>query len=149
MKAKTVSSSTKKARPAANKKAVSASKARPASAAKKMKPASSPKPASLAQQKQELHEEVLAFATAAFKRNRIAYFVHDTERKEGAYIMCIAVEGEPGFYKMDWGWHCSFSKARTETSLMNKKLGLNEEQVNEIIISTMGPQVPQKKKRKL
>jgi hypothetical protein len=55
--------------------------------------------------------------------------------------MCVAVEGEAGFYKMDWGWHCSFAKAQAETALMNKKLGLNEEEVNKIIISTMGKPV--------
>jgi len=151
MKTKTVSPSTKKTRSVAKRKTVSASKAKPASAAKKKKPASSSKekPGSLAKQKRELHDQVMGFVATAFKGKRIAYFVRDSERtKEGAYIMCVAVEGESGFYKMDWGWHCSFTKARTETALMNKKLGLNEEQVNEIIISTMGPQVPQKKQRR-
>ena len=75
----------------------------------------------------------------------MAYFVSDAERKEGAYIMCVAVEGEAGFYKIDWGWHCSLAQARAETALMNKKLGLNEEEVNSIIISTMGPVVRRKK----
>jgi hypothetical protein len=40
---------------------------------------------------------------------------------------------------------CSSTKAKTETALMNKKLGLNEEKVNELIISTMGPPIRQKK----
>jgi hypothetical protein len=46
---------------------------------------------------------------------------------------------------MDWGWHCSLAKARAETALMNRKLGLNEEEVNRIIISTMGPVIRKKK----
>ena len=81
----------------------------------------------------------MEFVASAFKGKRMAYFVNSAERKEGAYIMCFAVEGEAGFYKMDWGWHCSLARARAETALMNKKLGLSEEEVNRIIISTMGP----------
>lgn len=158
MKAKTVSPSKKKAGSIAKKKPVSTSKRKPvsitrkkvAAPAKKKKPVSPSKgkPVPLAKQKLELHKQVMEFAATAFKGKRIAFFALDTERKEGAYILCVAVEGEPGFYKMDWGWHCSFTKAKAETALMNKKLGLNEEEVNEIIISTMGPPIRQKKKRR-
>jgi hypothetical protein len=159
MKIKTVPSSKKKAGPAAKKKTVSSSKGKPGSVAKKKvavpvkkrKPVtpSKAKPVSLAKKKLELHDQVMEFVTTAFKGKRTAYFVRDIEKnEEGAYIMCVAVEGEPGFYKMDWGWHCSFTKAKTETALMNKKLGLNEEAVNEIIISTMKPFARQKKKRR-
>jgi hypothetical protein len=156
MKAKTVSPSKKKAGSIAKKKSVSTSKGKPASVtkkkvavpAKKKKPVSPSggKPVSLAKMKLELHKQVMEFAATDFKDRRIAYFVLDIERtEEGAYIMCVAVEGEPGFYKMDWGWHCGFTKAKTETALMNKKLGLTEEEVNEIIISTMGPSTRRKK----
>jgi hypothetical protein len=154
MKAKTVSPSKKKAGSTAKKKPLSTPKGKPASItkkkvaapAKKKKPLSSPKekPVSLAKKKRELHDQFMEFAASAFKDKRTAYFVLDTERtKEGAYIMCVAIEGESGFYKMDWGWHCSFTKAKAETALMNKKLGLNEEEVNKIIISTMGPPIRQ------
>ncbi|MEK6744357.1 MAG: hypothetical protein AABZ15_12135 [Nitrospirota bacterium] len=149
MKAKTVSPSKKRAGSVAKKKTLSTSKKRPAAAAAKKRPeaASKEKPVALAQQKRELHKQVMEFVTSAFEGNRMAYFVSDGERKEGAYIMCFAVEGEAGFYKMDWGWHCSLAQARAETVLMNKKLGLNEEEVNRIIISTMGPVIRQKKQR--
>jgi hypothetical protein len=156
MKAKTVSRSKKKAGTAAKKKTVSTpkkktvsvAKKKVAAPAKKKRPVSSSKgkPISLAKKKLELHDQVMEFAATAFKGKRIAYFVRDIEcTKEGAYIMCVAVENEPGFYKMDWAWHCSFAKAKTETALMNKKLGLNEIKVNEIIISTMGPLTRRKK----
>ena len=157
MKAKTVSPSKKKA--GSKKKPLSTSKGKPvsiakkkvAAPAKKKKPLSSPKekPVSLAKKKRELHDQLMEFAASAFKDKRTAYFVLDTERtEEGAYIMCVAIEGESGFYKMDWGWHCSFTKAKAETALMNKKLGLNEEEVNKIIISTMGPPIRRQKKRR-
>lgn len=134
MKAETVSSSKKKAGSTAKKKPLSPSKGKPLSIAKK---------------KLELYNQVAEFVASAFKGKRTAYFVLDTERtKEGAYIMCFAIEGEAGFYKLDWGWHCSFTKAKAETALMNKKLGLNEEEVNKIIISTMGPPIRQEKKRR-
>jgi len=156
MKAKTISPSKKKTGSIAKRKPVSTSKGKPVSVtkknvaapAKKKEPVSPSegKPVSLAKKKLELHKQLMEFAASAFKDKRIAYFVRDIERtKEGAYIMCVAVEGEPGFYKMDWGWHCSFTKAKAETALMNKKLGLNEEEVNKIIISTMGPLIRQKK----
>lgn len=146
MKAKTLSPSKKKAGSGAEKKTLSASKKSPAAAAK-IRPgaASKGKPVSLARQKLELHKQVMEFVASAFKGKRMAYFVSGAERKERAYSMCFAVEGEAGFYKADWGWHCSLAIARAETALMNKKLGLNEEEVNRIIISTMGPVVRQKK----
>jgi hypothetical protein len=148
MKAKTVSPSKKKAGSVAKKKTLSTSKKKPAAAAKKRPGAASKgKPVSLAKQKLELQKQVMEFVTSAFKGKRMAYFVSDAERKEGAYIMCLAVEGEAGFYKMDWGWHCSLAQARAETALMNKKLGLSEEEVNRIIISTKGPVIRQKKQR--
>ena len=147
MKAKTPAPSKKKAGSAAKKKTLSTSKKKPAAAAPKKRPgaASKEKPVSLAKRKLELHKQVMEVVASAFKGRRTAYFVNGTERKEGAYIMCFAVEGEAGFYKMDWGWHCSLAQARAETALMNKKLGLNEEEVNRIIISTMGPVVRRKK----
>jgi len=147
MKAKTVAPSKKKTGAVAKKKTLSKAKKKPAAAAAKKKPvaASKERPVSLAQQKRELHNEVKEFVAAAYKGRRMAYFVSSAERKAGAYTMCFAVEGEPGFYKIDWGWHCSLAEARTETALMNKKLGLNEEEVNRIIISTMGPEKRAKK----
>lgn len=92
------------------------------------------KPVSIARKKLELRNEVEVY----FKGKPIAYFVVENERtKDGAYIVCVAVEGEAGFYKMDWAWHSSFAKAKAETALLNEKLGLSEEEVNSIIISTM------------
>jgi hypothetical protein len=146
MKAKTASPSKKKAGSGAKKKTLSASRKKPAAAAKKRPAAASKgKPVSLAKQKLELHKQIKAFVSSAFNGRRMAYFVSAAERKERAYIMCFAVEGEAGFYKADWGWHCSLAKAKAETALMNKKLGLNEEEVNRIIISTMGPVIRKKK----
>lgn len=147
MKAKSVSPSKNKALAVAKKKTVSTSKKKPTAGATKKRTGtpSKEKPVSLAKLKLELHKQAKEFVTSAFKGKRMAYFVHDGERKEGAYIMCFAVEGEAGFYKADWGWHCSLAKARAETALMNKMLGLNEEEVNRIIISTMGPVIRKKK----
>jgi hypothetical protein len=147
MKAKTVPPSKKKAGAGAKKKTLSPSKKKPAAAAPKKRPgaASKGKTVSLAQQKRALRKQVMAFVASAFKNKRIAYFVSAGERKEGAYVMCLVVEGEPGFYKLDWGWHCSLAKAKAETALMNKNLGLNEADVNRIVISTMGPVIGKKK----
>ncbi len=132
MKAKTASSSKKKARAGAKKKPLAAPRKTPAAPAKE-------KPVTLAKQKLELHKQVMEFVRSAFKKRRMAYFVSADERKGRAYIMCFVVENEAGFYRLDWGWHCSLADARAETEMMNKKLGLSEEEVNKIMISTMGP----------
>ena len=147
MKTKTAAPSKKKAGAAAKKKALSTPKKRPAAAAAKKRPVAvaKEKPVSLAQQKNEMQMQAMAFVMSGFKGKRMAFFVNDDERNEGAYVMCFAVEGEAGFFKMDWGWHCSLARARAETALMNKKLGLKEEEVNKIIISTMGPVTRRKK----
>lgn len=148
MKAKSVSPSKKKAGSDAKRKPASIIKKKVGASAQKKKPVapSRGKPVSMAKKKLEFQHQVAAFAGSSFKGKRAAYFVLDTERtKEDAYRMCFAIEGEAGFYKLDWSWHCSFTKAKAETALMNKKLGLNEEEVNKIIISTMGPPVRRKK----
>ena len=119
-------------------KALSPSKKKVASTAK-IKPVATTKrkSVSIAKENLELGNQVMDFVEASFKGRCIANFFLDTERtKEGACIVCVAIEGEAGFYKMDWGWHHSYTKTKAETVLMNKKLGFKEE-VNEIIISTM------------
>jgi hypothetical protein len=147
MKAKTVSSAKKKVVAKAKKKPAVLTKKKAATPAKKKTVVSAKKNASLvknkaaspAKEKLELSKQVTDFVEASFKGRRMAYFVRDTERtKEGAFIVCVAVEDEPGYFKLDWGWHCSSARAKAETVLLNDKLGLTEEEVNEIIISTMG-----------
>ncbi|MDH4162201.1 MAG: hypothetical protein OEW15_05865 [Nitrospirota bacterium] len=138
MRTKTVASSKKKTAAVAKKKPLAAPKKKPAVPAKE-------KPVSLAKQKLELHKQVMEFVRSAFKKRRMAYFVSADERKGRAYIMCFVVENESGFYKLDWGWHCGLAEAQAETALMNKKLGLDEEEVNKIMISTMGPAARKKK----
>ena len=145
MKAKPVSkktAATPKKKPAATaKKVASPAKKKPVPSAKK-KTALSTK--GRAKEKLELSNQVMDFATAAFKGRRIAYFVLGTEKTpDGAYTVCVAIENEAGFYKLEWGWHCSLTKAKAETVLMNVKLGLTEVEVNEIIISTMGTPIYQ------
>ena len=84
--------------------------------------------------------QVMDFIEDASKGKRKAYFVLDCERTEdGAFIVCVAVEGDAGFYKMDWGWHCDYTKAKAQTMQMNEKLGLTGEDVIDIVTSTMEP----------
>ena len=69
--------------------------------------------------------QVMDFIEDASKGKRKAYFVLECERtKDGAFIVCVAVEGDAGFYQMDWGWHCDYTKAKAQTMEMNEKLGL-------------------------
>ena len=112
-------------------KAVSTPKKKPASPSRG-------KSDSLAKEKLELSNQVNDFARAAFRGRRISYFVLNKEKSpEGSFIVCVAIENEAGYYKLDWGWHCSLTKAKAETALMNKDLGLTQREVEEIILSTM------------
>jgi hypothetical protein len=118
-------------------KAVSPPKKKSASTAKK-------KPAPQSEKKPVIVNQVMDFVTDAFKGRRIAYFVLGTERtKDGAFIVCVAIEGDAGFYKMDLEWKCSFIKAKAQAEEMNVKIGLTQEEVEEIILSTMLPPIYQ------
>jgi hypothetical protein len=84
--------------------------------------------------------QVMDFIEDASKGKRRAYFVLDGERTEdGAFTICVAVEGDAGFYKMDWGWRCDYTKAKAQPMQMNEKLGLTGEDVSDIVTSTMEP----------
>jgi len=139
MKAKAVSTPKKKPISPSGKKTASPPKKKPNPSAKKIPPAPSKgKSDSMAKEKLELSNQVNDFARAAFRGRRIAYFVLNTEKTpDGSFIVCVAIENEAGYYKLDWGWHCSLAKAKAETELMNKKLGLAQREVEEIILSTM------------
>lgn len=88
----------------------------------------------LAISNQAIHDIVVD----SFKGKRIAYFVLDTERsKNGAFLLCVAIEDETGFYRYDWDWHCSFATAKARAKEMNELLGLTDKDVTDIVISTM------------
>ena len=102
------------------------------------------KPVSPPKKKAVTGNQVMDFVTDAFKGRRIAYFVLGTERtKDGAFIVCVAIEGDAGFYKMDLEWKCSFTKAKAQAMEMNVKIGLTQEEAEEIILSTMLPPIYQ------
>jgi len=94
---------------------------------------------STARKKSELSNQVIHDVVRdAFKGERIAYFVLDTERTEdGAYILCVANHGVPGFCKMEMGMSGTYKAAKERVKQLNKELGLTDDDVNEIIISTM------------
>jgi hypothetical protein len=138
-KKKTDSPVKKKPISSAKRKRASTARKKPVPSAKKMTVSPSKvKQVSMAKEELELSNQVMEFATAAFKGRRIAYFVLATEKTpHGGFTVCVAIENEAGFYKLDWGWHCSLTKAKAETAMMNQKLGLTQVDVEEIIISTM------------
>jgi hypothetical protein len=84
--------------------------------------------------------QVMDFIEDASKGKRKAYFVLERERtRDGAFMVCVAVEGDAGFYQMDWGWHCDYTRAKAQTAEMNEKLGLTAKDVIDIVTSTMEP----------
>ena len=65
-----------------------------------------------------------------------------TIKKEGCLSIKEGVCDElssNGFYQMDWGWHCDYTKAKAQTMEMNEELGLTAKDVIDIVTSTMEP----------
>jgi len=69
---------------------------------------------------------------------RMAMFIMETETNDqGEYRALIAVEGESGYYKTDWFWGASLELAEEVAKERNKRMGLTDEEVQKIILSTM------------
>jgi hypothetical protein len=73
-----------------------------------------------------------------FTESRLAVILLQTVVDEqGRIIPCIAVENQQGYYKTDWRWGTDWEMARGLAREYNDKLGLTEQDVIEIQLSTM------------
>ena len=69
---------------------------------------------------------------------RTAYMILETVRdKNGEFIVCIAKEGEKGYYRTDWHWGTDLKLAEACAEEKNAMLGLTKEDAINIILSTM------------
>lgn len=69
---------------------------------------------------------------------RVAYFVNQAITDEhGEWIVCIAVEGERGYYKTDWHYNCAFQFAEATVAELNARLGVSELDATKIVLGTM------------
>ena len=68
----------------------------------------------------------------------IAYFINDfATATDGGFIPCIAVRGEKGYNLTDWNWGTDKELAEKCADKKNEALGLSNDDVMEIICSTM------------
>ena len=66
------------------------------------------------------------------------YFLMESQRDEnGELIVCIAIEGESGYYKTDWRWGKDIDWAEEVARKKNADMGISEEEANKIMLSTM------------
>jgi hypothetical protein len=77
---------------------------------------------------------------------RFCYTILDSSRAEdGQYIPVAVYEGKPGYYPMTgsdelaapWKWGNDYNKALKTAKEMNERMGLSEEEVDNIIASSM------------
>lgn len=71
--------------------------------------------------------------------NRCVFFMQRTVKENGEYVVCIAEEGTPGFYKTDWLWGTDFALATKLCDERNEKNGISKEEAEEIIVGTIFP----------
>ena len=69
--------------------------------------------------------------------DRRCYFVQETERTKDGWIVCIAVEGESGFYRSNWRWDCSFKDAEAMCQQKNEALGISQSDAILIVLGSM------------
>jgi hypothetical protein len=67
---------------------------------------------------------------------RVCYAILETEYDNG-YIPCIVTENEPGFNKTDWNWGTDLELARKIANEKNKKMGITEKDMWDILTSSM------------
>lgn len=70
---------------------------------------------------------------------RCCYFISHSQKDSKGYIPCIAIECEGGYYKTDWHWDCDYEDAWTLAQSKNMDLGLTDEDVEYIIMTSMFP----------
>ena len=69
--------------------------------------------------------------------SRTVYFIQHTECDEQGWIPCIAKEGDPGFYRTNWHWDCTFEEAESICDEKNELLGISQKEAIKIVLSTM------------
>lgn len=69
---------------------------------------------------------------------RICYYVSpDITNEKGNFVPAIIKENERGYHLTDYDWGNDFSIAEKCMEKMNKRLGLTEDDVTNIIFSSM------------
>ena len=70
--------------------------------------------------------------------NRRCYFILESQTNEkGEFRALIAVENESGYYKTDWFWGTDLKIAEEIARDKNLTMGLTQEEVCKITLSTM------------
>jgi hypothetical protein len=72
---------------------------------------------------------------------RMAYLIlEDVRAKDGGYVPCLAREGEKGYYLTNWNYGLDKIIAEKCIDTLNRRMGLSEEDVTTIVLSSMGKQ---------
>lgn len=75
--------------------------------------------------------------TSRIDNRRAVYFINELRKTERGYQVCIAKEGESGYYLTDWFWNCSKKEADLLCAEKNNRMGISEKEAIKIIFSSM------------
>lgn len=70
------------------------------------------------------------------EHKRKCVIILETEKIDGEYSPCIAVEGELGYYTTDWKWGISRKEADVMAEDYNRRLGIDTETTIDILLSS-------------
>lgn len=68
---------------------------------------------------------------------KAAYVIMEAERTGDGFIPCIVKEGETGYYRTDWNWGNDLETAQEIANKKNTALGLDQAEVNRLILQSM------------
>ena len=75
--------------------------------------------------------------------DRLAYIILDTQKTEdGEFIPCVVKENESGYFVTDYHWGTDIKVAQRCARELNEKMGLTENDVIQILLSTMRSDKP-------
>lgn len=70
---------------------------------------------------------------------RRCYYILESVDKGEDIFPSIVVEGEEGHYPTDWNWGKDMDQAKKCAAELNEELGLSQEDVDNIVMSSMFP----------
>lgn len=88
---------------------------------------------------QQIKDAVRKAERLVYGEPRRVYFINQLVRdeKDRGYLVCIAVEGESGFYRTDWNWGSDLAIAERLADEANERMGISKREAMLIQLGTM------------
>lgn len=69
--------------------------------------------------------------------SRKVFFIQETVKEDGEYVVCIAEEGTAGYHKTDWLWGSDKEVAQALCNERNEDFGISKKEAIKIVVSSM------------